>query len=131
MLQQLTISAAAAARANRGRHAEARGRVRAGEPRPLAGARGATPLLTADAIGKLHASGLHRLAVSLDGADAATHDGFRRVRGSFARTFEIVRDARAAGLPVQVNTTIARHHVPCRPQSKVAAPPQVPTSRLR
>jgi len=71
----------------------------------------ATPLVTTTAIQRLAVAGLHRLAVSLDGADAATHDGFRRVPGSFERTLEIIRDARGCGLPVQVNTTIARHNV--------------------
>ncbi|MGN6370274.1 MAG: radical SAM protein [Phycisphaerae bacterium] len=71
----------------------------------------ATPLVTRAAIERVRDAGLHRLAVSLDGADAATHDGFRRVAGSFARTLEILRDAQACGLPVQVNTTIARHNV--------------------
>jgi len=71
----------------------------------------ATPLVTREAIQRLKDAGLHRLAVSLDGADAATHDGFRRVAGSFERTLEILRDAQACGLPVQVNTTIARHNV--------------------
>jgi radical SAM protein with 4Fe4S-binding SPASM domain len=71
----------------------------------------ATPLVTPDRIRRLRDAGLHRLAVSLDGADGATHDGFRRVAGSFERTLEIIRDARACGLPVQVNTTIARHNL--------------------
>jgi radical SAM protein with 4Fe4S-binding SPASM domain len=71
----------------------------------------ATPLVTAEAIARLHASGLHRLAVSLDGCDAETHDGFRRVRGSFDQTLWIVKEARRIGLPVQINTTIARHNV--------------------
>lgn len=71
----------------------------------------ATPLVTTDAVNRLHHAGLHRLAVSLDGADAATHDGFRGVHGSFARTFQILADARACGLPLQVNTTITRHNV--------------------
>jgi len=70
----------------------------------------ATPLVTADAIRRLKEAGLHRFAVSLDGADVETHDGFRRVPGSFARTMQIVRDARAVDLPVQINTTIARHN---------------------
>jgi MoaA/NifB/PqqE/SkfB family radical SAM enzyme len=70
----------------------------------------ATPLVTSDVVHRLHDAGLHRLAVSLDGKDAATHDGFRRVPGSFARTLRIINDARACGLPVQVNTTIARHN---------------------
>lgn len=71
----------------------------------------ATPLVTSEAVRCMKQAGLHRLAVSLDGADAVTHDGFRRVRGSFERTFQIMADARACGLPLQVNTTIARHNV--------------------
>lgn len=71
----------------------------------------ATPLVTREAIVRLQHSGLHRLAVSLDGATAATHDRFRRVPDSFDRTFQIISDARACDLPVQINTTIARHNV--------------------
>lgn len=71
----------------------------------------ATPLVTREAIERLKDAGLHRLAVSLDGADAATHDAFRQVKGSHARTFEIIADARAAGLPVQINTTVTRHNL--------------------
>ena len=71
----------------------------------------ATPLVTTDAIELLHRSGLHRLAVSIDGTDAATHDGFRRVEGGFRRTLDIMADARRVGLPLQVNTTVARHNV--------------------
>lgn len=71
----------------------------------------ATPLVTAQAIGTMRDAGIGRLAVSLDGVDAATHDTFRGVEGSFARTFEIMADARTAGLPLQVNTTITRRNV--------------------
>ena len=71
----------------------------------------ATPLVTREAVRSLKEAGLHRLAVSLDGADAATHDRFRRVQGSFDRTFQILADARAVSLPLQVNTTVARHNV--------------------
>ena len=71
----------------------------------------ATKLVTTDAVHRLKTAGLHRLAVSLDGADAVTHDGFRRVPGSFQRTLEIIADASACGLPLQINTTIARHNV--------------------
>jgi radical SAM protein len=71
----------------------------------------ATPLVTREALRRLRDAGLHRLAVSLDGADAATHDGFRRVPGSFQRTMEILADARELGLPVQINTTVAKHNV--------------------
>ena len=71
----------------------------------------ATPLVTAEAIRTMRDAGIGRLAVSLDGVDAATHDAFRGVEGSFARTFEIMADARAADLPLQVNTTITRRNV--------------------
>ncbi len=70
----------------------------------------ATKLVTTKAVGLLKEAGLHRLAVSLDGADADIHDGFRRVPGSYQRTLEIIADAAACGLPLQINTTIARHN---------------------
>jgi radical SAM protein len=71
----------------------------------------ATPLVTAALLAALADAGLARLAVSLDGACAATHDGFRGVAGSFARTLAILRDARAAGLTTQVNTTVTDANV--------------------
>jgi AdoMet-dependent heme synthase len=71
----------------------------------------ATPLVTVEALGRLQAAGLHRLALSLDGADAATHDAFRGVPGSFARTLAILADARRIGLPLQVNTTVTALNV--------------------
>jgi len=71
----------------------------------------ATPLVTTSVIRRLKEAGLHRLAVSLDGADAATHDDFRQVAGSFQRTLRIIEDARRLGVPVQVNTTLGRHNI--------------------
>lgn len=71
----------------------------------------ATPLLTKEAIARLKDAGLTRLAVSLDASDPATHDGFRGVGGSFARTLQAMADAREVGLPLQVNTTITRRNV--------------------
>lgn len=66
----------------------------------------ATPLVTHDLIRALVGAGLKRLAISIDGPDAATHDEFRRVDGSFAHALRILDDARAAGLRTQVNTTV-------------------------
>ena len=71
----------------------------------------ATPLVTTGVIRRLKDAGLHRLAISLDGADPATHDDFRQVAGSFRRTMEILADARRVGLPVQINTTLGRHNI--------------------
>lgn len=70
----------------------------------------ATPLLTAEAIAAFHRAGVARLAVSLDGPDPITHDGFRRVHGSFARTLFALDEARRIGLETQVNTTVTRHN---------------------
>lgn len=71
----------------------------------------ATPLLTKDIVVRLKAAGLARLAVSMDGASAETHDLFRGMSGSFARTLDAVRWANEIGLPVQINTTFSRRNV--------------------
>ena len=66
----------------------------------------ATPLVTFDALRRLRDCGIARVAVSLDGADASTHDAFRGVSGSFDRTLEILISAESLEIPVQVNTTV-------------------------
>ena len=71
----------------------------------------ATPLLTKEAIVRLKACGLARLAISLDGPTAEVHDAFRRVPGSYEWTLQAVRWAREIGLPVQINTTITRRNL--------------------
>ena len=71
----------------------------------------ATPLATREALAAAKDAGVSCLGISLDGADAATHDSFRGWEGSFARTFEMLGFARELELPVQVNTTITRRNV--------------------
>jgi AdoMet-dependent heme synthase len=71
----------------------------------------ATPLLTKDIVIRLKEAGLARLAVSMDGASAATHDAVRGMSGSFARTLDAVRWANEIGLPVQINTTFSRRNI--------------------
>jgi len=66
----------------------------------------ATRLINPETVSKLHDAGLHRLAISLDAADAVTHDQFRGVPGSFSRTVDIMRWAGECGLPFQINTTV-------------------------
>jgi len=61
--------------------------------------------------GKIAAAGIRRVSVSLDGADAGTHDRFRGIAGSFDRALEGIGHLRAAGAPVQVNMTLARHNI--------------------
>ncbi|NLU20606.1 MAG: TIGR04053 family radical SAM/SPASM domain-containing protein [Phycisphaerae bacterium] len=70
-----------------------------------------TPLLTDDAIHRLAREGLSQFAVSLDGSCARIHDEFRGFEGAYARTMEVIRVAREAGLPVQINTTVCRSNL--------------------
>jgi radical SAM protein len=71
----------------------------------------ATPLLTEEAVTKMKAHGLGRMAVSLDASNAAEHDAFRRVAGSFDVTLRAIRQAARESIPVQVNTTVTRRTV--------------------
>ena len=69
----------------------------------------ATPLIDRDAVRRFAQAGLVRLALSLDGKDAASHDGFRGVAGSFDRTLRILDWCREFGLETQIHTTVTRH----------------------
>jgi len=71
----------------------------------------ATPLVTKEAIEQFRRAGIHRMAISIDGADAESHDRVRGVPGSFARSLGILAEARQAGLPTQVNTTLTPENV--------------------
>ncbi len=71
----------------------------------------ATPLLTTEALIRLKEAGLHRLALSLDGANAETHDAFRGIPGIFDRTLAIIKAARSIDLPIQVNTTVVPDNI--------------------
>jgi MoaA/NifB/PqqE/SkfB family radical SAM enzyme len=70
-----------------------------------------TPLLTRDGLLALRDAGLARLAVSLDGADAVSHDLFRGVVGSFDETMRILDEASELGIPVQINTSVGPHNI--------------------
>ncbi|NLE61362.1 MAG: radical SAM protein [Planctomycetes bacterium] len=54
-------------------------------------------------------AGFDRVSVSLDGADAATHDGFRMQAGAFDRAMAALGHLRRLGVETQINCTIARH----------------------
>ena len=51
----------------------------------------ATPLLTAEAIDKFKEAGVSRMAISVDGHDAASHDDFRGIPGTFDRAMFALR----------------------------------------
>lgn len=72
-----------------------------------AGTRRASP----SRLGALRDAGAAAVSLSLDGATATTHDAFRQVEGSFAWTLGACRAAVAAGLHLQLNTTVSRETV--------------------
>lgn len=59
---------------------------------------------------RIRAAGVARVSISLDGADAATHDAFRGQAGSFAAALAGQAHLRALGVGTQVNCTVARHN---------------------
>lgn len=52
----------------------------------------------------------HRVSISLDGPDAATHDAFRQSEGAFEASVAGIRRLRARGIEVQVNTSVTTHN---------------------
>jgi AdoMet-dependent heme synthase len=70
-----------------------------------------TPRLTRPALTRLRDAGAKAVSLSLDGAGAATHDGFRGVDGVFAATLDAARLVRELGLRLQINTTVTRRTV--------------------
>jgi len=71
----------------------------------------ATPRLLRADFAQLKEAGVQRMSLSLDGATRETHDAFRGVPGTYDRTIEAVKRAHAAGLSLQINTTLTRGNV--------------------
>ncbi len=71
----------------------------------------ATALPTKERLEQAREAGIRRVALSLDAPRPEVHDEFRQVPGSWQRTMDILHRAHAAGLSVQVNTTVAKHNV--------------------
>lgn len=70
-----------------------------------------TPLVTQEALQKMRELSVKSVSISLDGADAATHEGIRGVDGHFAKTMEVLDMMVREGFTVQVNTTVMRDNV--------------------
>jgi len=67
-------------------------------------------LVTKQIAGKILESGVRRVSISLDGADASTHDAFRGISGAFHAALSGFRNLRELGMSLQINMTIARHN---------------------
>jgi AdoMet-dependent heme synthase len=70
-----------------------------------------TPLLSAGMIGRIASSGVRAVSVSLDGCRPQTHDGVRGIAGHFEMTIAAIGQLVAAGVTVQVNTTVMEQNV--------------------
>ncbi len=74
---------------------------------PVALAPSVTPRLTESVLAEWKRIGVGTVSLSLDGVSPAVHDGFRGMKGTHARTEEMARAVVAAGLRLQINTTVA------------------------
>ncbi|HUV04872.1 MAG TPA: heme b synthase [Armatimonadota bacterium] len=68
-------------------------------------------LVTPEVAGRIKEAGIQRVSVSIDGATAASHDEFRRLPGAFEEAWRGIESIKAAGIPLQINTTVAKHNV--------------------
>ena len=74
--------------------------------RPLMGTN--ATLITEEVAKRLVEAGIRTLAISLDGAEAKSHDEFRGVEGCWEETMRGIENARQAGIPFQIAPTL-RH----------------------
>lgn len=73
-------------------------------------------LVTREVARMIVDAGVRRVSISLDGADALTHDTFRGIPGAFDAAVQGLRNLKALGMSVQINMTIARHNARQLPQ---------------
>lgn len=77
-------------------------------------------LITPDVAQQIKESGIQRVSISFDGADAPTHDLFRGP-GAFERSVAGMHHLADVGVPYQINTTVARHNAHQMPQTLALA----------
>lgn len=65
-------------------------------------------LVTEGIVGKMLSSGIKRVSISIDGADAGRHDAFRRVPGAFEGAMRGIEIMKHGGMEFQINTTITQ-----------------------
>jgi radical SAM protein len=82
----------------------------------------ATPLLTEEAIDRFQQAGVSRMAISVDGPDAKSHDDFRGIPGTFDRAMLALYHAKKIGLETQFQTTVTRRNMARLPEiAQIAA----------
>jgi heme b synthase len=68
-------------------------------------------LLTQAIAEELTASGIKRVSISIDGADAQEHDQFRKVPGAFLGALDGIELLKSRGIEYQINTTVTKHNL--------------------
>ncbi len=72
-------------------------------------------LVTPEVAQRMHDVGIARVSISIDFPSAAEHDEFRGVPGAFDGAVRGIRNCLAAGVEVQINSTITKlnvHYLP-------------------
>ena len=77
-------------------------------------------LIDAQISQRIKASGVRRVSISFDGADAATHDIFRG-KGAFDKAIAGMKNLRSIGVEYQINTTVAKHNIHQMPETLAMA----------
>jgi heme b synthase len=67
-------------------------------------------LVTPDTVERMKSSGIRRVSISLDGANADQHDRFRNIPGAFDGALAGIAALKKGGVEFQVNTTVTRHN---------------------
>jgi len=67
-------------------------------------------LVTPRIAERMKSSGIKRVSISIDGADAAEHDRFRQVPGAFDASMKGIGFLKEAGVEFQVNTTVTKQN---------------------
>ncbi len=68
-------------------------------------------LITEETAQKIREAGIQRCSISIDGADAKSHDDFRAVPGAFEASMRGIELLKAAGVEFQINTTVTRDNL--------------------
>ncbi|MCB0156973.1 MAG: radical SAM protein, partial [Caldilineaceae bacterium] len=77
-------------------------------------------LIDADVAQRIKESGVRRVSISFDGADAPTHDLFRG-KGAYNAALRGIEHLNKVGVPFQINTTVARHNANQMPETLALA----------
>ena len=68
-------------------------------------------MINDDSVKKIKNAGITGISLSIDGANAETHDKLRKKEGAFKRVIEAAKCAKENGLDFQVNTTVHKNNI--------------------